>query len=86
MVAKISKASAFGSTFSHLTPKVGAGWMGGFQGVFNHQKLNGTESQRTPFSKLLARAMRYSGLFGVRSVGPVGDFLEYLEHTIFGGP
>ena len=29
--------------------------------------------QRTP--KEVARAMRYSGL-GVRSVGPVGDFLE----------
>ena len=30
--------------------------------------------QRTP--KEVARAIRYSGL-GVRSVGPVGDFLEY---------
>ena len=29
--------------------------------------------QRTP--KLIARAVRYSGL-GVRSVGPVADFLE----------
>ena len=29
--------------------------------------------QRTP--KSVARAVRYSGL-GVRSVGPVGDFLE----------
>ena len=38
-----------------------------------HQKLNGTESQRTP--KEVARAIRYSGL-GVRSVGPVGEFLE----------
>ena len=31
-----------------------------------HQNLNGTESQRTPFSKLRARAIRYSGFFGVR--------------------
>ena len=38
-----------------------------------HQKLNGTESQRTP--KEVATAIRFSGL-GVRSVGPVGDFLE----------
>ena len=27
-------------------------------------------------SKLLGRAIRYSGFFGVRSVGPVGDFLD----------
>ena len=40
-----------------------------------HQKLNGTESQRTP--KEVTRAMRYSGL-GVRSLGPVGDFLDDL--------
>ena len=38
-----------------------------------HQKLNGTESQRTP--KEVTRAIRYSCL-GVRSVGHVGDFLE----------
>ena len=31
--------------------------------------------QRTP--KEVARAIRYSG-FGVRSVGPVGDFLENI--------
>ena len=35
--------------------------------------VHGTESQRTP--KLLARAIRYPGL-RVRSMGPVGDFLE----------
>jgi len=27
-------------------------------------------------SKLLTRAIRYSGFFGVHSVGPVGDFLD----------
>ena len=32
--------------------------------------------QRTP--KEVARAIRFSGL-GVRSVGPVGDFLDWLE-------
>ena len=32
-----------------------------------HQKLNGT------------LPIRYSGLFGVRSVGPVGDFLEQIN-------
>jgi len=31
--------------------------------------------QRTP--KEVARAIRYSGL-GVRSVGPVGDFLDFF--------
>ena len=40
--------------------------------------------QRTP--KKVARATRYSGL-GVRSVGPVGDFLEnpnkHVETTVF---
>ncbi len=50
-----------------------------------HQKLNGT-SQRTP--KKIARAIRYSGL-GVRSVGPVGDFLEnwiiFATHIILDG-
>ena len=45
-----------------------------------HQKLNGTDSQRTPFSELLYRAIRYSGCFGVRSVGVVGDFLESETH------
>ncbi len=45
----------------------------------SHQQLNGTESQRTgPLSKLPKRAIRYSGFFGVRSMGPVGDFLECL--------
>ena len=43
--------------------------------TFINEKLNGTESQRTP--KWVARAMRYSGL-GVRSVGPVGDFLDFV--------
>ena len=47
-----------------------------------HQKLNGTESQRTPFSKLRSNySMRYSGFFGVSlsSVGPScgSDFLDY---------
>ena len=36
--------------------------------------------QRTP--KEVTRAIRYSGL-GVRSVGPVGDFLEYVKHVIY---
>ena len=45
-------------------------------------ELNGTESQRTPFSKLRERAIGYSGFFGVRSVGPtVGDFLDYMHPT-----
>ena len=35
------------------------------------QKLNGT----LPMDPQVARVIRYSGL-GVRSVGPVGDFLE----------
>ena len=30
--------------------------------------------QRT--RKKVTRAIRYAGLFGVRSVGPVGDFLD----------
>ena len=39
-----------------------------------HQKLNGTESQRTP--KKVTRAIKYPGL-GVCSVGPtVGNVLE----------
>ena len=42
-----------------------------------HQKLNGTESQRTPKKVSCDRANRYSGFFGVRSVGPVGDFLDW---------
>ena len=41
-----------------------------------HPKLNGTESQRTPDQVSCDRAIRYSGFFGVCSVGPVGDFLE----------
>ena len=32
--------------------------------------------QRTP--RWGARAIRYSGFFGVRSLGPVGDFLEIV--------
>ena len=44
-----------------------------------HQKLNGTESQRTPDQVSCDRAIRYSGFFGVRSVGPVGDFLDLLN-------
>ena len=35
--------------------------------------------QRTP--KEVARAIRYSGL-GVRSVGPVGDFLDIKDCAI----
>ena len=42
----------------------------------SHEKLNGTESQRTPMGRC-EKAIRYSGL-GVRSVGPVGDFLDKL--------
>ena len=32
-----------------------------------------------PRSVSCDRAIRYSGFFGVRSVGPVGDFLDFLE-------
>ncbi len=46
-----------------------------------HQKLNGTESQRTP--KLL-ELLDTQVFFGVRSfVGPVGDFFESVNS--FGG-
>ena len=38
-----------------------------------NEKLNGTESQRTPFSKLRSS---YQVFVGVRSVGPVREFLE----------
>ena len=38
--------------------------------------------QRTP--KKVARAIRYSGL-GVRSVGPVGDFLHIFIFVLFVG-
>ena len=31
-----------------------------------------------PRSVSCDRAIRYSGFFGVQSVGPVGDFLEFL--------
>ena len=43
-----------------------------------HQKLNGTESQRTLFRKMLARAIRFSGFRsrGLFRNGPVGDFLD----------
>ena len=65
-----------------------------------HQKLNGTESQRTPDQVSCDRAIRYSGFLGVRSVGPVGDFLEssrmvfcigyigcfFLQHWYHGSP
>ena len=47
-----------------------------------HQRLNGTESQRTP--KEVTRAIRYSGS-GVRSMGPVGDFLEIQQIVFFSG-
>ena len=53
-------------------------------GTWDPSKIEvGTESQRTPFSKLLARAIRYSGFFGVRSfVGPtVGQISWYLEDS-----
>ena len=43
------------------------------------QKLNGTESQRTPDQVSCDRAIRSSGFFGVRSVGPVGDFLNSIH-------
>ena len=32
-----------------------------------------------PRSVSCDRAIRYSGLFGVRSVGPVGDFLDIFD-------
>ena len=41
-----------------------------------HQKLNGT----LPTDR--DRAIRYSGFFGVRSVGPVGDFLDPLDYSL----
>ena len=39
-----------------------------------HQKLNGTESQRT--RKKVTRAIKYPRFRGPWTVGPVGDFLE----------
>ena len=49
-----------------------------------HQKLNGTLPTDPGPSKLRVRAIRYSGFFGVRSVGPVGDFLdEWLNFGLF---
>ncbi len=39
-----------------------------------HQEMNGSDSQRTP--KKVVELFRYSGCFGVRSVGPVGNFLD----------
>ena len=42
-----------------------------------HQKLNGTESQRTPLRKLLYRAIRYSGYFR----GPFFRGSDVLEIT-----
>ena len=43
-----------------------------------HQKLDGTESQRTPVQQVAIELIRYSGFFGFRSVGPtVGDFLDF---------
>ena len=44
---------------------------------------NGTESQRTPFSKLLERLD--TQVLGVRSLGPVGDFLETRPLDFFFG-
>ena len=56
-----------------------------------HQKLNGTLSTDPQVS--CDRAIRYSGFHGVRSVGPVGDFLEnsflyvcYIPDSLEGGP
>ena len=52
-----SNFPSFGPTFHPLA----------ISAFTNHQKLNGTESQRTPVkSKLRDRAIRYSGFFGVR--------------------
>ena len=52
-----------------------------FQMGWNQQqKLNGTESQRTPDQVSCDRAIRYSGF---RSVGPVGDFLEWRFFMFF---
>ena len=45
----------------------------------SHQKIDvWTDSQRTPDQVNCDRAIKYSGL-GVRSVGPVGDFLDSWE-------
>ena len=49
----------------------------------SHEKLNGTESQRIPMGSC-EKAIRYSGL-GVRSVGPVGDFLLLIYQWWFDG-
>ena len=48
-------------------------WRKSIQPSIN-KKMNGTESQRTP-QVSCNRAIRYLGL-GLRSVGPVGDFLD----------
>ena len=48
-----------------------------------HQKLNGTLPTDPYTSKLRGRAIRYSGFFGVFSVGPVGDFLESQNSGFF---
>ena len=43
-----------------------------------HQKLNGTLPTDPKVDRTLLDTHRYSGLFGLRSVGPVGDFLDKL--------
>ena len=46
-----------------------------------HQKLDGTESQRTPFSKLLLLELLDTQVFsgGLWTVGPVGDVLGLIK-------
>ncbi len=39
-----------------------------------------------PHSVSCDRAIRSSGFFGVRSVGPVGDFLEFVLGVVAAGP
>ena len=59
-----------------------------FPMIHFHEKLNGTESQRTPDQVSCDRAIRSSGL-GVRSVGPVGYFLDvciFVYFSFFGQP
>ena len=50
--------------------------MDGMGGIIRIQNCKGTESQRTPFSKLRSSFDIFRFSLGVRSVGPVGDFLE----------
>ena len=60
-----------------LTQKSGSKWSNGAY-PYIHQNLNGTLPTHPWVS--CDRAIRYSG-WGVRSVGPVGDFLGYKERS-----